>query len=108
MIKKIKNWIRNLEGIQGYSSSGSISMRVGKHYCPMCHGLLQVIRKSRIVNSESEEAKDFNFSGVDGGYMIGNVKFTWDVCFCEQCNHEISTGDMYRYEREQRKLKRNE
>jgi len=101
---RIKDRIRNWQGIQGYSSWWSMSARVRKHYCPRCYGLLEVIRKSQIVNSESEEAKYFNFPCFEGARAIGNVKFTWDVYYCERCSAEILIGDMRAYERELKRL----
>jgi len=102
MNEKAKNRIRNLEGLQGHKKNYSISARMGKHYCPKCKVLLQIKRKERVVNSESEEAKDFDFSS--GGLAfgpsraIGNVKFTWDVFYCEKCDLEISIKNMKIYE----------
>ena len=85
-MKKFKDRIRDWEDIQGYSSSYSISARMGKHYCPDCNGLLTVERISKVVNSESEEAKDFDFDGINEGRKIGNVEFTWDVYYCASCD----------------------
>ena len=96
---RFSNWVRNWDGVQGTSSVYSISARTGKHYCPYCKGLLQIKRKQQIVNSETEEAKKFDFSAYEGS-MIGNIKFIWDVFYCEDCNIEISTGDIYRFEQE--------
>ena len=99
---KYHNWVQNLDGVQGLQYERSISARIEKHYCPYCHGLLQVKAKKQVVNSEAEEAKDFNFSGYEGS-MIGNVKFTWDIFYCEHCDKEIPISDIYQYERELKK-----
>lgn len=92
------NWIRNMDGVQGFQIEHSYSARIGKHYCPYCHSLLQVKQKKQIVNSESEEAKNFDFSS-GGEALIGNIEFKWDIFYCEHCNKEIPTGDIYQYER---------
>ena len=117
-INRIKKWqeelndeTRNLSGVQGHQSIYSLSARIGKHYCPYCYELLQVVKKSQIVNSESEEAKDFDFSGsnsgdISGGRLRGNIKFTWDVYYCAKCNIEISIKDMRYYEHEQKRIKK--
>ena len=97
--ERYSNWIRNWDGIQGSSGDYSISARVGKHYCPYCNNLLMVNKKTQVVNSESEDAKKFNFSGL-GGNMKGNIKFTWDVFYCANCDKELPVDDILRYERE--------
>ena len=101
-----RDWVRNLDGIQGFESRRSISARIGKHYCPYCNDLLQIRIKNRIVNSESEDAKHFNFSAYEGS-MIGNVKFSWDVFYCGNCNIEIPIGDILIYERKLKKAEGN-
>ena len=101
--ERYSNWIRNWDGIQGYRDKYVVSARIGKHYCPYCRGLLQVKRKTQIVNSESAEAKNFNFS-VYGGSQKGNIRFTWDVYYCENCDKELSIADIRGYERELKRI----
>jgi len=103
-MKKLQQWIRNWKGIQGWSRNYSISARIGKHYCPNCQSLLTLKEKNRVVNSASEEANYFDFHNVDN-YMIGNVKFIWDVYYCEKCNLETSVKDIRIIERKQKMLK---
>ncbi len=45
-----------------------------KHDCPICGRLLRKVKISKVVNSNSEEAKDFDFSNGDT-YLTGNIKF---------------------------------
>ena len=94
-----KDWIRNRSGIQGVSYSHNIAARSGSHYCPKCRVLLDVVKKTRVVNSESEEAKDFSFDKTEG-----NMKFTWDVFFCPKCESEIDAAHLLWHEKEQKKL----
>ena len=96
--QKYKERIRNLKGIQGYSTEYSVSARLGKHYCHVCHELLTIKRNKRVVNSESEEAKGFDFSSGEGR-MIGNISFSWDVYHCAKCDFEISVREQRQYER---------
>jgi len=103
MNQKRKERIRNLKGIQGYSKSYSISARIGEHYCRVCNELLKINRNDKIINSESDEAEDFDFS-FDESRKIGNIKFSWDVYHCAKCDLYISTKEQRRYEREKRKL----
>ena len=61
----------------------------------------------RVVNSRSEEAKDFDFSAgagteLIGGRLVGDVEFTWYVYYCDNCNIEITNKDMRKYEREKK------
>ena len=87
---------------RGFSSEYSISARIGKHFCPYCNSLLQIRRKKQIVNSESEEVKNFSYYAY-GGNMRGDTEFNWDVFYCPDCDKEIPTGDMISYERKLRK-----
>ena len=103
---RFRDWVRNWDGVQGYMTERSISARIGKHYCPYCNNLLHVRIKTHIVNSESEEANNFDFHTF-GGNMIGNIKFNWDVFYCEYCNVEFAIRDIIRYERELKKTDEN-
>jgi len=90
-----------MKGVQSRERTYSIFARIGKHNCPYCKNLLQVLSKKQIVNSESEEAKDFDFSSMfEGGSLYGNVEFTRDVFYCRFCDIEISINDMRKYEKE--------
>lgn len=83
-------------------SKDPIYVNFVKHYCPHCNGLLKKVKVSRIVNSYSPEAKDFDFSTFDS-YMIGNVKFIWSELHCENCNINFTVDEMKKIEKEQQK-----
>lgn len=91
-----------------------VFMKWGNHCCPICGEELKKIKVSKIVNSESEEAKDWDFSSGDV-YMYGDVKFIWTEFSCEKCDKIFSVDDVYRAEKDlkglnavqQRKLKEN-
>ncbi|MBQ2770607.1 MAG: hypothetical protein IJF41_05170 [Clostridia bacterium] len=70
-----------------------------KHYCPVCNEKLKKVKISRIVNSRSEEAKDFDFSSSGDGYMTGNVKFVWTEFACSDCTRNFSVNEIYDYEK---------
>ena len=95
---KYRNWAQNWDVGQGYYSVHSISARIGKHFCPHCHRLLQIKRKKQVFHSESEEAKKFNYYAY-GGNLRGYNEYNWDVYYCASCDLEISIEDMRRYER---------
>jgi Zn-finger nucleic acid-binding protein len=74
-------------------------LRYRKHYCPQCHGILEKIEVSKIVNWKSEEAKEFDFSSFEGS-MIGNVKFIWDELRCPACNVNFKIEEIFQLEKE--------
>ena len=68
-------------------------VRFKKHYCPACMNLLTTTKSSKIVNSNSEEAKDYDFSFGDT-YMIGNIKFIWTEFLCAACGKTYSLQEI--------------
>jgi hypothetical protein len=70
-----------------------------KHLCPKCSAVLTTKKVKKVVNSKSEEAKFFNFSSDSGGYLFGDVEFTWYVFHCEKCNVDISLQEMKVHEK---------
>ncbi len=76
--------------------SRPLLMEWGKHFCPVCGEVLQKVKISKIVNSQSEEAKDYDFSTPGGdGYMIGDVKFIWTEYSCGKCSKRYSVNDIF-------------
>lgn len=69
-----------------------------KHYCINCGELLRAIKVSKIVNSNSTEAKKYDFSMGDT-YMIGNVKFIWTEFQCHKCLRLFTIDEMKRIEK---------
>ena len=72
------------------------------HFCPECHAKLDKIKCSKIVNSNSSDAKNFDFETLDG-YMVGNVKFIWLEFKCPNCNKQLSIDEMKKIEKSQKK-----
>ena len=84
--------------------SRPLFVKWGKHFCPNCGEGLKKIKVSKIVNSKSDEAKDYDFSSPGGdGYMIGNVKFIWTEFACDKCNKYFSINDIYKTEERAKK-----
>ena len=75
-----------------------------KHYCPACRTKLTLIKTSKIVNSKSPEAKNYDFTLGDS-FMVGDVEFIWKEFYCPTCKKRISIDEMRRIEKEQRKSK---
>ena len=84
--------------------SRPLFVKWGKHFCPVCSEKLQAVKISKIVNSQSEEAKDFDFTSSGGdGYMMGNVKFIWTEFTCTKCSQNYSVNDIYKLEKQKKK-----
>ena len=72
--------------IKGYSFRiENIFQMFKKHYCPVCSDELSKRKVSEIVNSESLEAKNYDFDVADT-FIKGNMKFTHIELYCNQCN----------------------
>ena len=56
-----------------------------KHYCPYCNERLEKTKTETVVNSKSEEAKNYDFSNGDG-FLVGNIKFIRTVFRCNKCD----------------------
>lgn len=55
--------------------------------------VLTTTKVSKIVNSDSEEAKDYDFSSVDA-YLVGNIKFIWTEFLCTACSKTYSLQEI--------------
>ena len=64
------------------------------HFCPDCKAKLEKVAVSKVVNSRSPEAKDFDFD-MFGSYAVGDVKFTWDEFECPNCKKHLTVLDKY-------------
>ena len=73
-----------------------------KHYCPACGTKLTRIKTSKIVNSKSPEAKNYDFTLGDS-FMVGDVEFIWKEFYCPTCKKRISIDEMRQIEKEHRK-----
>ncbi len=69
-----------------------------KHFCPQCNTKVELKYKSKIVNSNSPEAKQYDFSLGDT-FLVGDVEFRTRYFYCPQCKLDISFQQMKRYER---------
>lgn len=69
-----------------------------KHYCPNCKNKLKLVKKSKTVNSNSPEAKNYDFNLGDG-FMEGNVKFVWKEFECAMCQKEFTVNEIRSTER---------
>lgn len=70
---------------------------IKKHFCPDCKTLLKKVKVSRIVNSSSPEAKDFDFTSGDS-WLFGDIKFIWKEFECPKCGRRITVKEMQKIE----------
>ena len=73
-------------------------LRIKKHFCPICNEQLSPIKVSKLVNSASKEAKEYDFSSSDG-YMLGNIKFIWSEFRCKSCNKDYTVSEIKEMEK---------
>ncbi len=102
--------IVSLKKTEGTRSTDSVSVSwdenpfyvyFKKHYCPLCGTKLKTSYYSVIVNSDSPEAKNYDFSS-DDGELTGDVEFR-TMCFkCPKCEIKISFDEMKRLEKQQK------
>ncbi|MBQ8447736.1 MAG: hypothetical protein IJX27_02250 [Clostridia bacterium] len=72
------------------------------HFCPYCDEIVNITTESKVVNSKSPEAKDFDFSDACGDVnMVGNIKFTWTAFECPVCKRRFSVDEMKKLENDE-------
>lgn len=73
-----------------------------KHFCPKCGSKVELGYISKIVNSNSPEAKNYDFS-VGDTFLIGDVEFRTKCFYCTNCKINISFKEMKNYEDKNKK-----
>ena len=85
--------------VNGYKyKADDIFYLVKKHYCPKCGSQLKKTLVSKVVNSDSLEAKNYDFSHHDFGRMKGDVRFYWHNFLCADCGKQLTVNEMKRHE----------
>ena len=64
-----------------------------KHFCPECGAKLRVKKNAKVVDSASEEAKDYDFSN-GAGFMVGNIRFVRTEFLCKACKKTYSVEEV--------------
>lgn len=72
-----------------------------KHFCPKCGVKLGLIKREKIVNSKSPEAKSYNFF-IAGSYYSGDMKFIWKEFQCPNCRTEYTINELRRIEKQKK------
>ena len=75
-----------------------INAYLKKHMCPQCGARLVVSYTSKIVNSKSLEAKNYDFSLGDT-FLVGDVEFRTQCLFCDNCHKHFSFKDIKQIEK---------
>ena len=73
-----------------------------KHICSKCGGKVELRYVSKIVNSKSPEAKDYDFS-VGDTFFVGDVEFRTRYFYCPNCLLDISFQEMKKFEKDKQK-----
>lgn len=73
-----------------------------KHLCPNCKTILEKQKREIVVNSESEEAKNYDFSCVDT-YLWGNIKFVTFYFKCPSCKKDYEISELKKIEKMRKK-----
>ena len=80
-----------------------IWVNLRNHFCPDCDEVVNVTTESKVVNSKSPEAKNYDFSDACGEVnMVGNIKFTWTVFECPVCKRRFSVKEMKQIEKSEK------
>jgi hypothetical protein len=73
-----------------------------KHTCFNCDGILIRRSRKRVVHSESEEAKNYDF-GLGDTYLHGNIKFITYYFECPKCKTAYEIMELKQLEKASRK-----
>lgn len=90
--------VKSRNAIKCLYDANPFYVHMKKHFCPECGSRLVIRHMSEIVNSESPEARDYDFSVGDTN-LVGDVEFRKKYFYCSQCELEISFRKMKLIER---------
>lgn len=82
-------------------NEGGIIFMHKDHFCPNCNQLLEVAYIEKVVNSNSLEAHNYDFSmPYRGGAFIGNVLFRIRCFYCTSCEKAYRVKQIKEIEKE--------
>ena len=67
------------------------------HFCPSCGNQISKVSVSKVVNSNSPEAENYDFR-VGRMRVVGDVQFTWDEFECQSCKKHFSVDEVKKSE----------
>lgn len=79
------------------SLKGSLYLKA-PHFCPKCKTQMKPITVKQIVNSNSPEAKQYDFSINHETHLVGNIEFSRDELKCPCCDYQLSIDEMQKFE----------
>ena len=90
--------MKNKKAIKYIYDTNPFYVHFKKHFCPKCGTKLKLQYISKIVNSKSQEAKNYDFS-IGDTYFIGDVEFRTRYFYCSKCQLNFSFQEMKCYEK---------
>lgn len=72
---------------------------IQKHYCENCSSLLKGKMFSKVIKRDDPDAKNYDFTDMDGHKIYGNMRVGEYKFYCENCGKNYKTKDVKRYER---------
>lgn len=90
------------QAIKYIYNANPFNVHCKKHICPKCDSKVELRYVSKIVNSKSPEAKDYDFS-VGDTFFVDDVEFRTRYFYCPQCLLNISFQEMKKFEKDRRK-----
>ena len=92
-----------MHAIKSINEGGLIYMH-RQHFCPDCGQLLELGCIEKVVNSNSPEAKDYDFSmpGCRGSY-VGDVLFRIGCFYCTNCEKPFRAKQIKAFEKAQKR-----
>ena len=69
-----------------------------EHKCPKCKTTMEAIAVKKVVNSNSPEAKQYDFRLRRGVYLKGNIEFSWKELKCPACGAQFTMEQMQKIE----------
>ena len=87
-----------ISGVVITDSASLVYIYIKKHHCPICDLIMTVRRKSTIINTDSPDAKYYNFYN-DSNYS-GYIEYRTSIFYCQNCENEMTVEDMKRLEAE--------
>lgn len=92
--------MKNKGAVKYLYNANPLYVHFKKHYCPNCKTILKIDYESKIVNSYSPEAIDYDFSiGAGDSNYYGDVEFRTSFFRCPKCNTKVLFGEMSRIEK---------
>ena len=81
------------KAIKHIYDAGFVFYKLKTHKCPRCNSNLKIEYKIKIINSNSVEAKNYDFQLVDT-FIVGDVEFRMSYLLCPECESSYSAKEI--------------